>query len=72
VSAATGLEIAIGVELEPCTRNICAIKLFDSQHSDNDIVFIDTPGFDTLEISEEDILKLVSNWLGMTWVYPLL
>jgi hypothetical protein len=71
IRAATGLEIDIGGELEPCTRNISIIKLSDRSRCDHDIVLIDTPGFDTLKVSEADILKLVSDWLKTTWVYPL-
>jgi len=65
------MEIAIGHELELCTRNISVIKISDRERSDHDIVFIDTPGFDTLNVSEADILKLVSDWLKTTWVYPI-
>lgn len=47
------------------------IKLSDHKLSDKDIMFIDTPGFDTLEVSEADILRRLSDWLRTTWVYPL-
>lgn len=63
------MAVDIGDELEPCTNEISMIKLSDRELSDNDIVFIDTPGFDTLEVSEADILRQLSDWLRTTWVY---
>ena len=65
------MAVDIGDELEPCTNEISMIKLSDRELSDNDIMFIDTPGFDTLEVSEADILRQLSDWLRTTWVYPL-
>jgi len=66
IRAATGVEVDIGNELEPCTSEISMIKLSDHGLSDNDIMFIDTPGFDTLEVSEADVLKQLSEWLRKT------
>ena len=66
IHVATGVEVDIGDELEPCTSEISMIKLSDHELSDNDIMFIDTPGFDTLEVSEADVLTQLSNWLRAT------
>lgn len=67
IRVATGVDVAIGDELEPCTSEISMIKLPNSELSENDIIFIDTPGFDTLEVSESDILKQLSDFLRSTF-----
>ena len=32
------------------------------------IVFVDTPGFDDPEKSDTDVLKMISDWLEITYV----
>jgi hypothetical protein len=37
---------------------------------DYNIVFVDTPGFDDTKRSDSDILKIISDWLKITYVVP--
>jgi len=36
--------------------------------ADYNIVFVDTPGFDDTKRSDSDILKMISDWLEITYV----
>ena len=66
IKLATGLDIAIGHDLEPCTQDFGITRIPGPHY---DIVLIDTPGFDALDLSEAKILESLSNWLQITWAY---
>ena len=65
ISAATGVDVGIGHDLESCTSEIGMTKM---SFPDYEIVFVDTPGFDNTTISDSEILKMISDWLGKTYV----
>lgn len=63
----------VGENLQSCTSEINIYKLTFLGISDNDIVFVDTPGFDDTNLSDAEILKKISDWLKRTWVfYPVI
>ena len=52
-----------GSRLEPRTTEVCGARLLNHPvHGDN-LVFVDTPGFDDTNKSDLEILQVVSNWL---------
>ena len=67
IKLASGLEIAVGHDLEPCTEYFGITRIPGPHY---DIVLVDTPGFDALDLSEANILESLSNWLRTTCVYP--
>jgi GTPase Era involved in 16S rRNA processing len=60
--------IAVGHDLESCTSEISTVRLSFPEHIANDIVLVDTPGFDHTNKTETDILKMVADWLKTTYV----
>jgi GTPase Era involved in 16S rRNA processing len=65
---ATGEKVGTSAALEPCTSEIDTFKVSFPGYN---IVFIDTPGFDTpdfddLNSSDDKILKMISKWLAET------
>jgi len=64
IKMATGLDIAVGSELEPCTQGF---GIFN--RPGENVFFVDTPGFHTEP--EADALKSLSKWLQTTCVYPI-
>jgi hypothetical protein len=63
----TGL---VGHTLQSCTRVITIIKGYLPEFSPSDIYFIDTPGLDDDEKSEEIIFKELSDWLIKAYISP--
>ena len=61
------MEIAVGHDLEPCTQDFGITRIPGPHY---DIVLVDTPGFDALDLTEANILQSLSNWLRITCVYP--
>lgn len=59
----------MGHNLESCTSEVGIIRLSLPELSVNDLVFVDTPGFDDTHKSDVDILKMVADWLKTTFVY---
>lgn len=60
IKLATGLDIAVGHDLEPCTRDFGITRIPGPHY---DVVLIDTPGFDALDLSEAKVLESLSDWL---------
>ena len=60
--------IAVGHGLESCTSDISTVRLSFPEWIDSDIVFVDTPGFDHTNKTETDVLKMVADWLKITYV----
>jgi len=65
INKATGIDAGIGHDLESCTSEIGIIKMTFPGYN---IVFVDTPGFDDTKKSDSDILKMISDWLEITYV----
>lgn len=65
VNDASGAEFEVGEMLESCTRDVARTEPFkvDGQ----DVVLFDTPGFDDTELSDTDILKLITAFLTSTY-----
>jgi GTPase Era involved in 16S rRNA processing len=61
----TGVDAGVGHDLESCTSEIGIIKMTFPGYN---IVFVDTPGFDDTKRSDSDILKMISDWLEITYV----
>ena len=58
-----------GESLKSVTKNLHASRILDHERYGSRIVLVDTPGFDDLEKSDLDILKLIGNWLKKTYIY---
>ena len=52
-----------GSRLASCTSEIRAARLFNHPVHGDRIVLVDTPGFDDTNISDLEILQMVSKWL---------
>ena len=57
----------MGHGLESFTDKITAFRIPDLSGSDNNIFFVDMPGFDGTR-SDVDVLKLISDWLHSMYV----
>lgn len=68
-TVAQNSNIAVGHGLQSCTSDISTIRLSFPELVAGDIVFVDTPGFDHTHKTETDILKMVADWLRVTYVY---
>ena len=55
----------MGRDLESCTHKLRVVRCLD-KNQNRQIVFVDTPGFDDINISDFDILQVVADWLKLT------
>ncbi|KAK5651197.1 hypothetical protein OQA88_12745 [Cercophora sp. LCS_1] len=60
-SIASGKDVRIGHGVDPCTQDPLAVKF---KLGDQEIVLIDTPGFDDDKRSDLEILRDIAGWLG--------
>ena len=67
-TVAKNSNIAVGHGLESCTSHISTVRLSFPERIASDIVFVDTPGFDHTNKTETDVLKMVADWLKITYV----
>jgi predicted GTPase len=67
INLATGVDAGVGHDLESFTSEIGIIKM---TFLGCNVVFVDTPGFDDTKRSDSDILKMISDWLELTYVIP--
>ncbi|KAJ8456402.1 hypothetical protein ONZ45_g18733 [Pleurotus djamor] len=68
INKLTGTDIErVGHELEPCTNDINILRFQCLERSLQDIVFVDTPGFDGVHKTDKDILNMIANWLRVTY-----
>ncbi|KDN37551.1 hypothetical protein RSAG8_10068, partial [Rhizoctonia solani AG-8 WAC10335] len=65
VNDASGADLEVGELLESCTRQVAHTEVF--QIDGQDIVLFDTPGFDDTELSDTDILKLITAFLTSSY-----
>ena len=54
----------VGHDLESCTTELSMVKI-------DDIVLVDTPGFDDTNKTDREILSMIADWLTTTYVYSL-
>ena len=62
----------MGRNLEPSTSKVSTVRLSIPEVALGDLVFVNTPGFDGSQDthkSEEDILKMVAEWLKLTYEF---
>ncbi|KIM49736.1 hypothetical protein M413DRAFT_115381 [Hebeloma cylindrosporum] len=64
INVATGLDVGVGHDLISCTSEVGVIKMSFPGYN---IFFVDTPGFNHTYKSDDDILKMISNWLETTF-----
>jgi len=57
-----------GASLESVTRDIEACRILEHETYGSRIVLVDTPGFEDSKRSDEEILKLIGEWLKKTYV----
>ncbi|KAJ8517858.1 hypothetical protein ONZ45_g5025 [Pleurotus djamor] len=69
VNAATGNgnQTGVGHDLESFTSEIQLLKFQYFERSTQDIVFVDTPGFDDTHRSDVDVLNAIAAWLSNTY-----
>ncbi|KAJ1305027.1 hypothetical protein OPQ81_000068 [Rhizoctonia solani] len=65
VNDASGANLEVGDMLESCTREVVHTGVF--QVDGQDVVLFDTPGFDDTDLSDTDILKLITAFLTSTY-----
>ncbi|KAH7338422.1 kinase-like domain-containing protein [Rhizoctonia solani] len=61
INDASGENLEVGNELESCTHEVAPTGVF--QIDGQDVVLVDTPGFDDTELSDTDILKRIAAFL---------
>ena len=49
----------VGHDLEPCTAEVGMVRV-------DNVVLVDTPGFDNSDTTDSDILSMVAEWLTNT------
>jgi len=49
----------VGHDLEPCTAEVGMVRV-------DNVVLVDTPGFDNIHTMDRDILTMVADWLTKT------
>ena len=54
----------VGHDLESCTTELSMLRI-------DDIVLVDTPGFDDTNKTDREILSMIADWLTTTYVYSL-
>ena len=59
----------MGHTLESCTSEISSVRLSIPELAFENLVFVDTPGFDDTYKSDGDILEMVADWLKSTCVF---
>ena len=64
VNDASGENLEVGYDLESCTHEVTATRVF--QVDGQDVVLFDTPGFDDTELSDTEILKRITAFLTYT------
>ena len=67
INAITGLETGWGHDLQ--SRKLSNVRLSIPEIAFADLVFLDTPGFDDTHIKDVDILKMIADWLKLTYVF---
>src|ERR1700735_188817 len=69
INIITGLETGVGHSLESYTSQVSNVRLHIPEIASGDLVFVDTPGFDDTYKPDVDILKMVANWLKLTYAF---
>jgi hypothetical protein len=64
-TAAGRTEVVVGDDLKSRTRTVQPIRCLHPDGRRN-IVLVDTPGFDDINISDSQILRIIANWLKET------
>jgi len=54
--------------LASVTQDLEAYRILDHEQYKSRIVLVDTPGFDDIERTDEQILELIGKWLEKTYV----
>ena len=54
----------VGHDLESCTAEVSMVRI-------DDVVLVDTPGFDDTNKTDREILIMIADWLTNTYVYSL-
>ncbi|KAJ8502984.1 hypothetical protein ONZ45_g11263 [Pleurotus djamor] len=54
-------------QLDSCTHDIQAYRCSNPYNGEQDIVLVDTPGFDDTYRSDADILQSIADWLNSTY-----
>ncbi|KAF4582667.1 hypothetical protein EYR40_002590 [Pleurotus pulmonarius] len=67
INMATGNATGVGHDLESCTNSIDILKFQCIERSMQDIIFVDTPGFDDTHKSDVEILEMIAGWLKQTY-----
>ncbi|KAF9489918.1 hypothetical protein BDN71DRAFT_1525719 [Pleurotus eryngii] len=67
INMATGNVTGVGHDLESCTNSIDILKFQCIERSMQDIIFVDTPGFDDTHKSDVEILEMIAGWLKQTY-----
>ncbi|XP_006459428.1 hypothetical protein AGABI2DRAFT_191401 [Agaricus bisporus var. bisporus H97] len=63
IAAATGRDFGVGHSYQSHTSRLTAIRV---KRGENNVVLVDTPGFDDTHLSDYDILKMISDWFRET------
>jgi hypothetical protein len=59
----------VGHNLGSCTKEVEKFRHSLPGLAYGDLVFVDTPGFDVTPKSDQDVLKMMDNWLKLTYVF---
>jgi GTPase Era involved in 16S rRNA processing len=62
----TGEKKRAGDGLESFTQKVQAVRVMNHETYQNQIVLVDTPGFDDTHRSDMEILEMIGDWLKKT------
>ena len=69
INIATSSDSApIGSDLMSVTRDVAGFRCRHPHRSNQNVVFLDTPGFNDADRSDIDVLTTIIDWLEVWWV----
>lgn len=67
IDALTGEDTRAGSSLKSVTKDVAAFRVLNHAKYGNNLVLVDSPGFDDTTKSDKYILETISNWLSKTF-----
>ena len=61
-----GEDRSSGSSLKSVTKDVVAVRVLNHLKYGNNLVLVDTPGFDDVSKSDKVILEMISSWLSKT------
>jgi predicted GTPase len=66
IDTLTGQDSRSGSSLKSVTKDVVAVRVLNHLKYGDNLVLVDTPGFDDVSKSDKVILEMISSWLSKT------